>query len=122
TEPARKGQQPLDGRVSEVAQDEERRVRSRVPRRPEVLLGREEPLREQRQPRRAARRTETVPRSPEPLIDEKPNPAAPGPLVRGGDDCRGSIGTEVASERRAALDFRDRGQSGSPERVLKPHC
>ena len=47
--------------VVEVAQDEERGVGSGLARRPQVVLCREEPLREQRQPRGGARCAQVVP-------------------------------------------------------------
>ena len=110
-------EQPPRRRVVEVAQQQQRRVGARVARGAQVLLGREEPLREQRQRRRRARRTQVVPRAAEALVDEDRDRGRAGALVRGGERCRIGVGTQVAGRRRAALHLGDRGQPGPAQRV-----
>ncbi len=72
--------------VVEVTQDEQRRVGARVPRLAQMRVGREEPLREQGQLRRRARRAQVVDGAGERVVDEDGDGPRASGLVRRDDD------------------------------------
>ena len=106
--------------VVEIAQQQQRRVGARVPRGLEMLVGREEPLGEERGGRRGACRSQVVPRAAEALVDEHRDRRRSGGGVGGGDQGRVGVRAQVAGRRRAALDLGDRTEAGLRERVVEP--
>ncbi len=84
------------GLVVEVAENEECRVRARFAHLPEMFLGREEPLCEQRQLGHGARCAEVVEASCEPLVDQHRDCAGSAALVRRDDVLDPRIRPDVA--------------------------
>ena len=107
--------------VVEVAEEEQHRVCARFPGRAQVLLGREEALREQRQPDARARRPQIVPVAAEALVDEDGDGGCARALVVGSERSGLGIRTDVAERGRAPLELGDRAEAGLGERVPKPH-
>src|SRR5205823_15127700 len=85
----------------------------------ELLLAREEPLRQQRQRGRGSGGTEIVDRAREPLVDEHRDGGGTRRLEARGQLGRIGARPQVAGGRRAPLDFGDRRQARRGERVPK---
>ena len=79
--------------VVEIAEEQERCVGARLAGGPQVVLTREEPLREERQRRGRSSRTEIVPGAPEALVDEDRDRRGTCTLVRCGQ--RGRVGVRA---------------------------
>ena len=86
--------------VVEVAQQEQRRVRAGLLRRPQVVRRGEEALGEERHVARGACRTEIVPRAGEALVDEDRDGGRAGPAIRRRDARR--VRVRVVGRRRRA--------------------
>ena len=88
----------------------------------QVLLGREEPLGEQRHGRDGARRAEVVDVPGEALVDEDRHRARAVRRVRARRAPRSRVRPDVARRRRAPLDLGDGGEPGRAECVSEPHA
>ena len=115
-------QQPCRRGVVEVAQQEQHGVGARLARRAQVLLRREEALREQRQPRGRARRAQVVPRAAEAVVDEHRDGRGARPLVRGCEPRGVGVRPDVAERRRPPLDLGDGAEPRAGERIPKAHA
>ena len=82
--------------VVEVAQEQEHGIGSGLLGGPQVLLGREEPLREQRHAGARARRAEVVPGAAEALVDEDGDRRGAGRCILPRDPRGVGVGTDVA--------------------------
>ena len=113
--------QRADRVVVEVSEQEQDCVGAGLLRGPEVLLGREEALREQGHAGARARRAEVVPGAAEALVDEDGDRGCAGRCVVVRDPGGVGVGADVAERGRAALDLGDRSEAGAGECVPKPH-
>ena len=112
------GHQSRAGRVVEVAQDEQNRVGAGLDRRAQVVVRREEALREERELRPRPGGAEIVPAPAEALlVDQHRHRSRAGALVAGGESCRVGVRAEVAERGRAALHLGDRLQPRCRERI-----
>src|SRR5207248_5219429 len=121
SELVRSAHEPGRRRVVEVAEDEECGIRSRLPQLAQVLLRREETLREQRQVGRRPRRAQVVERARERGVHEDRNGPCASGLVSRDDLLDPRSGADVTGRRRAALELGDRTEAGSGERVRESH-
>ncbi len=107
--------------VVEVAKQQEHGVGAGGAQLHELVVSREEPLREQRQPDRGSRGPQVVDAAAEALVDEHRDRGSARPL-----ECRGErggigIGPQLARRWRTALHLGDGGEARSGECVSKPH-
>ena len=121
-EPERRGgaHELCGARVVEVAEQDERRVGSRLSETPQVVLLAEEALAEERCVGGRAGRAEVVERAAEALVDEDGERCRAGRREARGERGGIGVGPQVADRGRAPLDLRDPGEAGAGERVAKP--
>ena len=113
--------QPAHLPVVEIAEQEQDGVGARLLRRPQVLLGREEALREERHGRARPRSAQVVPAAAEALVDEDGDRSGAGRRVLAREPRWVGVRPDVAERGRAPLDLRDRSEARAGERVTKPH-
>ena len=98
--------------VVEVSQEEQHSVRARFPGRVQMLIGREETLREQRQPDTGSGGSQIVPVAAEALVDEDRDDRSAGALVVGGESAGLGVGPDVTERGRATLELGNRAETG----------
>ena len=114
--------QPAHLVVAQVAEEEQDRVRARLPGDAQMLVGREKSFRQERDARRGAGGAEVVPVAAEALVDEHGDGRGTGLCVCGRDRSGIGVRADITEGRRAALDLGDRAEPGCGQGVSKPHC
>ena len=107
-------------RVVEVAKEQQRRVGARLARRAQVVLGREEALREQRQRRRRARRSQVVQVAAEALVDEHGDRRRAGALERAASAAGSASGRRSPADGERRLTSAIAAEPGAASASAKP--